>query len=112
MSILLLHSTVTFLNCLFVNANCLTTKGGGGAAVFPFAVGAIAQAKGVQVLQPIVLSALIVILILWCLLPGGFRKRGLEEASMEIERHGRDGSSRSWAGKRLDRLKGGLRHQS
>ncbi|KAF4307248.1 hypothetical protein GTA08_BOTSDO05339 [Botryosphaeria dothidea] len=30
--------------------------GGGGAAVFPFAVGAIAQARGVQVLQPFVLA--------------------------------------------------------
>lgn len=55
--------------------------GGGGAAVLPFAVGAIAQAKGVQVLQPIVLALLAVILALWCLLPGGFKKGGLEENS-------------------------------
>lgn len=54
--------------------------GGGGAALFPFAVGAIAQVKGVQVLQPIVLAFIVMILALWCLLPGGFRKRGLEEA--------------------------------
>ena len=54
--------------------------GGGGAAILPFAVGAIAQVKGVQVLQPIVLALLGMILALWCLLPGGFRKRGLEEA--------------------------------
>jgi len=53
--------------------------GGGGAAVFPFAVGAIAEVKGVQVLQPIALALLAVILGLWCLLPGGFKKRGLEE---------------------------------
>jgi len=53
--------------------------GGGGAAVFPFAVGAIAEAKGVQVLQPFALALLAVILALWCLLPGGFKKRGLEE---------------------------------
>ena len=45
--------------------------GGGGAAVLPFAVGAIAQAKGVQVLQPIVLALLALILGLWCVLPGG-----------------------------------------
>jgi fucose permease len=45
--------------------------GGGGAAVLPFAVGAIAQAKGVQVLQPIVLVLLVLILALWCILPGG-----------------------------------------
>jgi fucose permease len=55
--------------------------GGGGAAVLPFAVGAIAQAKGVQVLQPIVLALLVVILALWCLLPGGFKKGALEESS-------------------------------
>ncbi|KAF2094580.1 MFS general substrate transporter [Rhizodiscina lignyota] len=43
--------------------------GGGGAALFPFAVGAIAQAKGVGVLQPIVLALLVVILLLWLCLP-------------------------------------------
>jgi hypothetical protein len=64
--------------------------GGGGAAVFPFAVGAIAQVKGVQVLQPIALALLAMILALWCLLPGGFKKRGLEEARVLMEsREGR-----------------------
>ena len=48
--------------------------GGGGAAVFPFAVGAIAQAKGVEVLQPIVLALLGVILALWLCLPRIHRK--------------------------------------
>ncbi|KAG9186505.1 hypothetical protein G6011_09613 [Alternaria panax] len=43
--------------------------GGSGAAIFPFAVGAIAQAKGVQVLQPIILALLGVILMLWLGLP-------------------------------------------
>ncbi|KAL5113945.1 hypothetical protein ACEQ8H_008163 [Pleosporales sp. CAS-2024a] len=43
--------------------------GGSGAAIFPFAVGAIAQAKGVQVLQPIILALLGVILGLWLCLP-------------------------------------------
>lgn len=43
--------------------------GGAGAAVFPFAVGAIAQAKGVQVLQPIILALMGVILLLWLGLP-------------------------------------------
>jgi fucose permease len=43
--------------------------GGSGAAIFPFAVGAIAQAKGVQVLQPVVLALLGVILGLWLCLP-------------------------------------------
>ena len=48
--------------------------GGGGAAVFPFAVGAIAQAKGVEVLQPIVLALLGIILALWLGLPRIHRK--------------------------------------
>ena len=60
--------------------------GGGGAAIFPFAVGAIAQVKGVQVLQPIALALLAAILALWCLLPGGFKKRGLEQAREDRER--------------------------
>ena len=59
--------------------------GGGGAAVLPFAVGAIAQAKGVQVLQPIVLALLVLILALWCILPGGFKKQGLENLRRERE---------------------------
>ncbi|KAG7424816.1 putative O-acetyltransferase CAS1 [Fusarium oxysporum f. sp. raphani] len=43
--------------------------GGSGAAVLPFAVGAIAQAKGVQVLQPIILAILAVLFIIWLGLP-------------------------------------------
>lgn len=43
--------------------------GGSGGAIFPFAVGAIAQVKGVQVLQPIILALLAVILMLWLALP-------------------------------------------
>ncbi|KAH8667120.1 major facilitator superfamily domain-containing protein [Xylariales sp. PMI_506] len=43
--------------------------GGGGAAILPFAVGALAQAKGVQVLQPIILSFFIMLMILWLCLP-------------------------------------------
>jgi fucose permease len=48
--------------------------GGSGAAVFPFVVGAVAQTKGVKVLQPIVLALLGVILGLWCCLPRIRRK--------------------------------------
>ncbi|KAF2869795.1 major facilitator superfamily domain-containing protein [Massariosphaeria phaeospora] len=48
--------------------------GGSGAAILPFAVGAIAQAKGVQVLQPIILAFLGVILGLWFCLPRIHRK--------------------------------------
>ncbi|KAK3680502.1 major facilitator superfamily domain-containing protein [Podospora appendiculata] len=54
--------------------------GGGGAAIFPFAVGAIAQSKGVMVLQPIVLAILVFILLMWWCLPGGMRRGGLERA--------------------------------
>ncbi|KAK6199138.1 hypothetical protein LQW54_010057 [Pestalotiopsis sp. IQ-011] len=49
--------------------------GGSGAAVLPFAVGAIAEAKGVQVLQPIILSLLGVILTLWLGLPRFEKKK-------------------------------------
>lgn len=54
--------------------------GGGGAAIFPFAIGAIAQHKGVEVLQPVVLAILAFILVMWLLLPGGLRMGGLERA--------------------------------
>lgn len=43
--------------------------GATGACVIPFAVGAIAQAKGVQVLMPIVLAFLIADGAVWALLP-------------------------------------------
>ncbi|KAH8433725.1 putative MFS transporter [Aspergillus melleus] len=43
--------------------------GGGGAAVLPFAVGAIAKAKGVQVLQPFITGLSGGILLLWLGLP-------------------------------------------
>ncbi|KAF2661369.1 MFS general substrate transporter [Lophiostoma macrostomum CBS 122681] len=48
--------------------------GSSGAAIFPFAVGAIAQAKGVQVLQPIILALLVVVMGLWLSLPRFRRK--------------------------------------
>jgi fucose permease len=43
--------------------------GASGACILPFAVGAIAQAKGVQVLQPIVLAFLVVCLGVWLWIP-------------------------------------------
>ncbi|KAI4260149.1 MAG: hypothetical protein LQ352_000414 [Teloschistes flavicans] len=43
--------------------------GGGGAAVLPFAVGAIAQAKGPATLQPIILALIILLLAIWLTLP-------------------------------------------
>nr|OQO23132.1 hypothetical protein B0A51_10089 [Rachicladosporium sp. CCFEE 5018] len=43
--------------------------GGSGGAILPFAVGALAQAKGVQVLQPIILALLVAIWVVWMCLP-------------------------------------------
>lgn len=43
--------------------------GMGGAAVLPFAVGAIASAAGVRVLQPIILAILAINLAMWLTLP-------------------------------------------
>lgn len=43
--------------------------GASGASIIPFMVGAIAQAKGPAVLQPIILSVLAVCFLLWLLLP-------------------------------------------
>ncbi|KAI9724052.1 MAG: hypothetical protein M1812_000770 [Candelaria pacifica] len=52
--------------------------GGSGGAVFPFAVGALAQAKGVWVLLPFVEALLVGVLGLWCLLPKMDRERRVE----------------------------------
>lgn len=84
--------------------------GGGGAALFPFAVGAIAQAKGVQVLQPIALALLAVILALWCLLPGGFKKRSLDEIQQRREKNPENGvmeddSEKRWIPKTVGRVR-------
>lgn len=49
--------------------------GGSGGAIFPFAVGVLAQAKGVQVLQPIILALLAVIWLLWLGLPRYSKKK-------------------------------------
>ena len=59
--------------------------GGGGAAVFPFIVGAIAEAKGIQVLESIVLAMMVVILALWCLLPRELRKKNSDEVQRARE---------------------------
>lgn len=48
--------------------------GGSGGAIFPFAIGAIAQAKGVQVLQPVILALLAAIWLIWMGLPRMSRK--------------------------------------
>ena len=49
--------------------------GGSGGAIFPYAIGAIAQSKGVQVLQPIILALLAVIFLLWLGLPRMNKKK-------------------------------------
>lgn len=81
-----------FLGPLFPAAIVITTKllpkhlhvgaigfaaafGGSGAAIFPFAVGAIAQSRGVSVLQPIVLALLATCLVLWLALPRTNKKK-------------------------------------
>ena len=46
-----------------------TALGGTGGAAFPFIVGAIAQAKGVKVLQPIILALIVVIAGVWLCFP-------------------------------------------
>jgi len=46
-----------------------TALGGTGGAIFPFIVGAIAQAKGVGVMQPIVLAMLAMLLVIWLCFP-------------------------------------------
>ncbi|TAQ86579.1 hypothetical protein B7494_g5092 [Chlorociboria aeruginascens] len=51
-----------------------TAFGGSGGAIFPFAVGAIAQAKGVKALQPVILSLLTILAILWFCLPRRAKK--------------------------------------
>src|SRR5713226_9684844 len=48
-----------------------TAFGGSGGAIFPFIVGAIAQAKGVKMLQPVILALLAAIVGLWFVLPRG-----------------------------------------
>ena len=45
------------------------TVGKSGGSIFPFAVGAIAHVKGVEVLQPIILALEGAILLLWFCLP-------------------------------------------
>ncbi|PQE31527.1 hypothetical protein CJF32_00011274 [Rutstroemia sp. NJR-2017a WRK4] len=64
-----------------------TALGGSGGAIFPFVVGAIAQSKGVQTLQPVVVAILVVIAGLWCLVPNkGKREESERETGSERER--------------------------
>lgn len=62
--------------------------GGAGGALFPFIVGAIAQHRGVEVLQPVVLAIWVTVLLIWFTVPGGLRRGGLERARENNERVG------------------------
>ena len=62
--------------------------GAAGACVLPFAVGGIAQAKGVQVLMPIVLAMLVLDGGIWALLP---RLKGRKRVGMDEEVVGNGG---------------------
>lgn len=62
--------------------------GGGGAAVLPFAVGAIAQAHGVKVLLPFVLALSGGLVLLWQgipRIPRGEREYGNENGLFESQ---------------------------
>ncbi|KAF2181802.1 MFS general substrate transporter [Zopfia rhizophila CBS 207.26] len=54
--------------------------GGGGAAVLPFGIGALAQGKGVQILQPVILAMLSILLALWLCLPAIKKTSAFETA--------------------------------
>lgn len=63
------HTHVTAIS--FISA-----VGSSGGAIWPFVVGAVAQARGVQTLQPIILSLVVVMVGIWLGLP---RVRGKRE---------------------------------
>lgn len=49
--------------------------GGCGAAILPFLTGLLAEASGVQVLQPIILALLAALLVVWLCLPRVGKKK-------------------------------------
>ena len=57
-----------------------TAFGGSGGAILPFLVGVIAQRKGVQSLQPMIIAILVVIGVLWVCIPIVGKKK---DAAME-----------------------------
>jgi len=57
--------------------------GAAGACILPFAVGAIAQAKGVQVLMPIVLAMLVADAAVWALLPSLKKSNAVQQEDVE-----------------------------
>ncbi|OJD34448.1 major facilitator superfamily [Diplodia corticola] len=57
--------------------------GGSGAAIFPFAVGVLAQTKGVQVLQPVIVALLAALLIVWAMMPRMHKTRSTADEDAE-----------------------------
>ncbi len=73
-----------------------------GACVLPFAVGAIAESKGVQVLMPIVLAMLALDASIWAMLPGLRRDgkmRGVEDGDGRLP--GRKDNVMGWLKERV-----------
>lgn len=66
-SLLPRHQHVAVIGFVAAFAGC-------GAAILPFGVGVLAQASGVQVLQPVILAFLGGLISLWLLLPRVGRK--------------------------------------
>ncbi|KAF9638175.1 Major facilitator superfamily [Lasiodiplodia theobromae] len=61
--------------------------GGSGAAIFPFAVGVLAQAKGVQVLQPVIVALLAALLTIWAMMPR-MKKAGSKAGDEDVAERG------------------------
>ncbi|TVY83691.1 Bypass of stop codon protein [Lachnellula suecica] len=56
--------------------------GGSGGAIFPFIIGAIAQARGVKSLQPVILALLVAIASMWLLLRNEGKKKKESQESV------------------------------
>ena len=79
--------------------------GGGGAAVLPFAIGSLAQAQGVSVLQPIILAVLSVLLLLWLCFPKLEKKTVVGDVSPPRPKN----SSKRWLNIDFDLVETGRR---
>jgi len=67
-----------------------TAFGGSGGAIFPFVIGAVAQAKGVQTFQPFILALLVAITVLWFIVPRGNLKKKADESISPTQPGSRD----------------------
>lgn len=77
--------------------------GGGGGAALPFAIGSLAQAKGVGILQPVILAVLVVLLLLWLCFPKLDKQANAETS------HDRGEPSRKWLNVDFDLVEVGKR---